>query len=140
MPIEVIVLAMASASPEAIAARSSCAIVYADNIIDRIACEVYSNPDAYGPDQCVYEREVEVELASSATMALSAKTKCRETHIYASIFATSGRSCTATSSYEGLDESGIAEWEGELTGTPEKIFVLEGYWSQDFEITLSCDL
>ena len=61
MPIEVIVLAMASASPEAIAARSSCAIVYADNIIDRIACEVYSNPDAYGPDTIAIVKSMPIE-------------------------------------------------------------------------------
>lgn len=140
MPIEAVLLAMISSPPDFLTARSSCASIYADDLIDRIACAVYSNPEAYGPDHCIFPREVEVELARSATMALSAKTKCRETHIYASIFATDERSCTATSSYEELDESGTAVWEGELTGTPEKIFVLEGYWSQDFEILLSCDL
>lgn len=137
--IETALLAMLLTASEPLIGRTSCAKIYTDDIIDRITCAVRSNPEAYGPDDCVFVRETEVELSRNTELVLAAKTDCRKTRIFASVIGSNDRACSATIT-PAPDVSGKPRWEGILTSVPNEILVVEGYYEQNFEITLACEV
>lgn len=136
--IEAASLALLLASSEPLIGETSCAKFYSDDMIDRIECVVLSNPEAFGPDECFFIQEVEVELSRNKELVLAAKTDCRRSRIFASVIGSKDRACRATIN-PAADLSGKPYWEGRLTAVPREILVAEGYYEQKFEITLTCE-
>lgn len=133
---EAAVLATLLSSPTVIEAQTSCGVFYPDDMIERIECVVYANPEA-GYRECFFAREVEVELARAEGIVLVGKTDCRRTRLIALLTEGEHRSCTATVDPEP-DIEGPAAWQGDLTRGRQDIFVIEGYYSQRFRFTVTC--
>lgn len=130
-----LVAVMLGAAP-VVEAETSCAVFYPDDLIERIECAVYSNPEAYS--DCIFGREVEVELVRSGDIVMIARTDCRRTRIFAALEEGERRNCSASVQPEP-DVFGEPAWQGVLTRERQEIFHVEAFDSQQFRFRINCE-